>query len=449
MTTYRGDSPGKKLTRALVWINAANVLQARFKAAFKGALVLAGHGGDLSALGAIGVDMAKVNAVDLCQEAADFCGELYPSAQTHVGRVGQVASRCTYNVAHLDFCSGLTLENIHAAARVVASMDVEPFKPGYLAITAMRGREPKSQRITAANLPGQRHQRRRMLRHYRANAKAEGMPLWPGAELLEPGVFRFARVLKAVDAHMGHFAPTQRGWIAPIKTASGKLTDFGKCFVRCLAFTSTINMLTQMAGRVVYPVFCMGYQSATKSTDGTPFLTVGFLVADRVKEIALAGFDTTKVYVLDGDEGESTGFALMHFDYMNAAESKASLRGFALSYANDFGTKRAAQLLDLSAGKISAWKAHNTMGAYGDGFGALDSWDPYNKRTLVMHPAARGVGLQASPTVRRLELGWGTASVYVPIGAGDGANGVFPIQGLGGNDIEASEAKLNWVMRRP
>ena len=55
-----------------------------------------------------------------------------------MGEAGAVSSRTLYNAAHLDFCNGLTLDNIRTAANVAKNVSV---MPAVLSVTMMKGRE--------------------------------------------------------------------------------------------------------------------------------------------------------------------------------------------------------------------------------------------------------------------------------------------------------------------
>jgi len=107
-STYKGDSPGKKITRLRMWhqmFHFANWLAMKNE----GILVLAGDGGDMSALDGFRIDHDKIVAVDMEKASVERCRERFPGMQVVHGKLGAVVknSNVKYNMAHVDFCGGL------------------------------------------------------------------------------------------------------------------------------------------------------------------------------------------------------------------------------------------------------------------------------------------------------------------------------------------------------
>jgi len=116
-STYKGDSPGKKLARARMWLNASKTMQS-LSVPYMGTIALAGEGGDASTLRGYGIEPSSVCFADYDAESVEYCQELYPGSYGHVGDVGDMSKEVLYNAAHLDFCGGLTIKNILTAATV-------------------------------------------------------------------------------------------------------------------------------------------------------------------------------------------------------------------------------------------------------------------------------------------------------------------------------------------
>ena len=137
--SFKGDSPGKKLARLRHWLAAAIWMDV-MSINYRGALVLAGHGGDVSTLKGMGFDPSSITAVDRVKSLVDYTSELYPDVFVGHGDVTDPASTGgrPYNAAHLDFCGGLTVENIKAVADVAAGAVTFPC---WIGVTLMKGRE--------------------------------------------------------------------------------------------------------------------------------------------------------------------------------------------------------------------------------------------------------------------------------------------------------------------
>ena len=163
-STYKGDSPGKKITRVRMWSNMmlwANWLDMKNE----GILVLAGDGGDLSALDGWGIDHDKITAVDMAKDSVDKCRERFPGIRTMHGALGKVVKNpnVKYNMAHIDFCGGLSMPNINTLNSVIQNADRS--QPLILAVTMLKGREYKrAQGKIVCKLPRQVRKRMAAMR---------------------------------------------------------------------------------------------------------------------------------------------------------------------------------------------------------------------------------------------------------------------------------------------
>ena len=71
---YKGDSPGKAVTRYRLWMNMASTATA-IGMSYRGSYVLGGEGGDISALLSLGIKPESITAVDFDKETTEkLCG---------------------------------------------------------------------------------------------------------------------------------------------------------------------------------------------------------------------------------------------------------------------------------------------------------------------------------------------------------------------------------------
>ena len=97
-STYAGDSPGKRVMRARMWLAISNWMNA-IGSPYLGSVVLAGHGGDLCTMQGLGFDLSRVTGVDYDAnlvggpDSVDpYCPGLYPEAQWVRGDLAQAVS---------------------------------------------------------------------------------------------------------------------------------------------------------------------------------------------------------------------------------------------------------------------------------------------------------------------------------------------------------------------
>ena len=369
--TYKGDSSGKRVQRARFWINAIGNMAGSFSKPCRGILVLAGHGGDMSTLAGLGVPEENIVAVDCDKEAAEYCQELYPKAKVVNGWVDSACRENSYNIAHLDFCGGLSQSNIWATAEVAKNFSDYP---ALLGVTMMKGREHACASNDRIMSPLPRASRRRRLKSIsKAVERRLHIPLsdWVRhsgetvASLYRPGKFDPMEIIDAQTPWIHR----SFGVLPAMRGAIGSADQFLKKSVlltslkRTGALAACVNVLLEPYGLEVWTYSSMGYHSVDRENGGLPFVTSGFVVGPTTKVNGM--LNTLR----------DTGFGCA-FDAMTCKESEESIRGYALSLCASLMSGRAgrgvsesctesvAQILDLPQSTISAWKAHETRGTY-------------------------------------------------------------------------------------
>jgi hypothetical protein len=136
---YGGESVGKKLARYTFWHRAKAWMGERFFTE-KHLILASREGGDISVLRGFGVPDRNIVAVDSNRLAARECQLKYPNVVICHGDVGEVAKRYRkqIGVAFLDFCSWPTDESLDTIFRVAANAVRDESVLGY---AFMRGRE--------------------------------------------------------------------------------------------------------------------------------------------------------------------------------------------------------------------------------------------------------------------------------------------------------------------
>ena len=386
-STYKGDSPGKKITRMRMWhqmfyfanwLNMSN----------DGILVLAGDGGDLSALDGWGIDHDKITAVDMEKDSVDKCRQRFPGMKVVHGSLGSVVKNPNvhYNMAHVDFCGGLTMPNINTLVDVINNADKS--QPFILSVTMLKGREYKrANGKMVSKLP------RSLRKMYAKEFRSTGNEI--AARMMMNGPFEPRKLIDIGEQSLlkewhearrnGRHRRLSDMAIRNAVTRGGKISYLGTCVSRmevlreCLisrmiqeeaveAFNcgrvgvgGTIKDLDAVMGILQGGV--LGYHSRNGKQHGTPFVTVTFVVAHGiVLELLCRPQPDYKGHSYFNHGASTCGY----YRAITASQGELALRPFVAQYAKLVGTAAAAKVFDLPKGTVAAWLAHLNMGTYDD-----------------------------------------------------------------------------------
>lgn len=348
MSTYKGDSPGKKVSRLRTWITLLRIGRV-LRLPYMGSLVLAGEGGDLATLGGLGVPMDTVTAVDLDSDWLEYCSEVYPKVRTIHGEVGAVSRGVPFNLAHIDFCGGLCAANIKTVADVVRNVNSHP---AVIAVTMLKGREFKGAHKSTITAGISRSARRRVLQVAR---KAKSLT---GEHLLSGGVFDPRLVLSFAEKRLRR-TPAEGHTYQDIILPKGKISPLGAGMMRASAMQECVEWLLaaqeeQSPGEIRLSIriaAVLGYHSKSKHTNGTPFATAIYIV-HRIPQ----GRDIMALML------QQPG--ALAFDSMNMDRSRSILPPTAAELARLVPVEDVARMLDVAPSTVVAWKAHATRGTY-------------------------------------------------------------------------------------
>lgn len=367
---YKGDSDGKKLVRALLWHKCMLTMQA-LRTPYQGSFVLSGHGGDISVLQGLGISPNTVVGCDVDEQAANYCRELYPGSTHILGEAGDIAVKgsdpfffdpplaqgLSYNAAHLDFNNGLTPRNLRTMLDVATNASSYPL---FLGVTMQRGREFQAGIKDKGLLyEGLRRDDRRALVSWSKKNDPIGYHL-----LTTPrkSTFDARKLLKLTRKGLldrldkWGAQGANRDEIAPmLYKKNGDSTPLGSVFIRGYLLAQCLNSLfyAHYYGLFAIPVFFYGYHSHNRTSNGMAFGTYGLAILPYQK----MGF-------YEGILRNGNNLNRPFVGVLQTQEGHDLIRPYALAMDKQYGNKQAAAILDVSPGRLAAWKAHQTMGTY-------------------------------------------------------------------------------------
>ena len=385
-STYKGDSPGKKISRLRMWHQMfyfANWLNMTND----GILVLAGDGGDLSALDGWGVDHDKITAVDMEKDSVDKCRQRFPGMKVMHGQLGSAVKNPNvhYNMAHVDFCGGLTMPNINTLVDVINNADKS--QPFILSITMLKGREYKrANGKMVSKLP------RSLRKMYAKEFRARGNEI--SARMMFNGPFEPRKLIdigeqnllkewhnaklngnkrRLADMDMRQ-AVTKGGKVSYLGTCVSRMDVLRECLIARMIQEEAVDAIK--SGRIpshgskladldtavgILHGGLLGYHSKNGDQHGTPFVTMTFVIAHG---IVLELLDRPQEKY-DGQSYFNWGAATFgYYRAITAAQGELALRPYVARYAQLVGAKVAAKCFDLPKGTVAAWLAHLKMGTY-------------------------------------------------------------------------------------
>lgn len=365
--SYKGDSPNKKVVRCNVWLFLLDIMH-DLKIKPKAALVLAGHGGDLSVLSGavhgIGYDaksfIRNSTAIDIIAKHVANCKEEYGCH----GEVGTLVDKIhlakPYNTSHMDFCNGVSLDNVHSTLRAINNAE-GPLT--FHVVTLMRGRENK--RTEKHDILVDKKASLSLRRTWAREMRKQFGRRWPPATLFEPGYFNVKGALRDTLKCLRRDIRDRDRRIADTQffNDNGKLTYAGTSAIRVKLF---VGMLAASLSRthILQPIYINAYQSHTRTKRGTPFVTF-VIAAMRLGSTQFEWEVNLKLFDMAMKRAKEHPLHLQKGSLYHGAEAgHENMIRRALELDSFFGAKMAAQLLNVSTGTIAAWKAHKTRGTY-------------------------------------------------------------------------------------
>ena len=336
-SSYKGDSPGKKVTRLRLWLNIRSIFKA-LKIPYVGTLVLAGEGGDLSVLKALGTKLSTVVAIDYDPFLIEWCNELYPDVIGITGEAGEMSEVADYNIAHLDFCGGIrNAANIVTFARVASHMHTQP---ALIALTMQKCREGASALGPSRLLAGvPRSTQERLFKQSQESGDQVGSHIFRGNR------FDSRFVLAHSEARLRKMLPVndttlRRGFYRP-----RELGNLGHALIRADAMRWCAEWLLAAWGTpepiVLRLIGTYTYHSETKDDHGQPYLTALYAVTPKAQEhTVMAALNSVGV---------------QRFDSWDKRASRSGLKPTALELAKHIPHIQVAQMLNIDHVRVQSW----------------------------------------------------------------------------------------------
>lgn len=354
---------------------------------YEGALVLAGEGGDILTLNGWKMDERKVTAVDISRAAlADTkikCGSLGLNPMYAFGEAGVIGQMpdVRYNVAHMDFCGGLSVDNCKTLGEVIFG-GTSPYtmKPTMIGVTMLKGREFHTGYSSKIVIKAPR----KLRRGYAKNFEAQHRHI--AAKMMAHGDFNPRELLLLAEQRLQNVWAIHKPKDLNGKDISGftenKLNGLGSAMIRAMAVQEVLTAMVMPYGLDVQVMDVFGYHSGTTKQQGTPFVT--FILAV-----------TGKGHMAQLSQTLVDNFSLIKYHNLTRSLGMAALKHYALDLSEGLPVGQVAKLLDVNPGQVTAWKAHRTMGTYAN-------------ETHVMKEAGLGFTFKEQPSLTDLcPLGWG------------------------------------------
>ena len=353
-TTYKGDSPGKKLIRFRAWAALREFAQAS-RIPYRGTLVLAGEGGDLAVLNGLGFDMSTVTAVDRDPFLIEWCKDDYPTINGIAGELADVASmNIPYNTAHIDFCGGISVDNILTAANIMGNAYTHP---AVFAITMLKGREYLGSKGLMAGVS--RGVRRRLFLSAKKKEDAFGQHIYSNKNL-DPRL-----LLASEEERFRSLSPdlftAEELFESKMMTRGGRLGPLGTAIVRVSTMHRAIEHVWNAQGidqKIGLPpgehlslqqVGTLAYHSGTKDGGGTPFVT-GLYIVYRTSQWPQVSWAMHNVP--------------LPYRALTLKQGLEGLKPTIASLARAMDHAKVAEIFGIKASSIPALVAHDSRGSY-------------------------------------------------------------------------------------
>jgi len=354
---------------------------------YEGALVLAGEGGDILTLNGWKMDERKAVAVDVSRKAITDtkmkCLGLGLHPKFDFGEAGAIAQmpHTRYNVAHMDFCGGLSVDNCKTLGDVIFG-GTSPYtmKPVMIGVTMLKGREFHTGYNGKIVVKAPRKLRRQYAKTFQAQQRLIA------AKMMAHGDFDPRELLVLAERRLRDVWAINKPKNSRGEDISGftnnKLNGLGSAMIRAMAVQEVLTAMVMPYGLDVQVLDVFGYHSGTTKQQGTPFVTFVLAV-------------TGKGHMAQLSQTLVDNFSLLKYNNLSRSLGMAALKHYALDLAVGLPVGQVAMLLDVSPGQVTAWKAHKTMGTYDD-------------ETHVMKQAGLGFTFKEPPSLTDLcPLGWG------------------------------------------
>lgn len=336
---YGGESVGKKLARFNFWERASAWMGADFLKTRH--LVLASReGGDISVLRGLGVSPKNIVAVERNSRAVGDCQKRHPEVRVIHGDVVAVArrNRLEIGVALLDFCSWPTDEALDCVFGVAAHALKNSAVLGY---AFLRGREPKNVFSQMAKLSEVEQRQQAEQTNFLSDCGA----VTPDSARRFPADGRSKFIFDSVQ-----------GRLTPLRVGLFTLAQIG--YHSSCAWRRGVPM--QIWAKWVMRAPELSQRSFEKRCASVAQHWLGALQVAEAYSLPPEGERQVRVsWEKDRHALVPTGVTFDR-EFISMASLVAAARSLDEIYPG-----QAHLLLNISPGRLAAWRAHATRGTYG------------------------------------------------------------------------------------
>lgn len=370
-STYKGDSPNKKLTRGFGWLRACQTLDTLDVLPI-GAVVLAGHGGDIEPLSAAASIYFKddeiqdpyfmrqhTTAIDIDPKCVERCVQEFGCSGL-IGKAEDHFHKLKYNMTHMDFCGQIGVDNLHTLVEAIANAN----GPSFHLVTFLKGREQDNESCTNDKLlkriyaSSNRKERRNYAKEL-SNSHHERHLV----SLLKRGKLDVKKGLKSLEKDLDRFLLTRHIEMRSVyKRNNGKLTAFGSTFLRQQYLKSVLDVVLAETHAIEFVWGC-GYQSNTNKNSGIPLITFGLMALPVKNQSEIQS--SAEPYRRLKEMREQNWHIDHGARFFGTTEGELELKKFAISCERFMSLDLAAKIFNIDPLSIVAWKAHATRGSYG------------------------------------------------------------------------------------
>lgn len=383
---YKGDSVGKKMTRVYLWARIVKHLRSNGLDGGRIAYLASREGGDASTLGALGWPAERQLAIDRDRGALAAFSKLHPNVPTELGDCGEIVAQGRFAAVYLDFCGPATDAVIEIVARCAKSV----VQNGRIAYCVMRGRErgakvadikasaARKQLLWSDRVGADRQRIEKALADLRLKDPARPPAMSPRRAAAYEELIRANRELRA----------TAQDYLDAMTGLSRAETENLPSDFRSRCMDGRAELFWRRAQTIVRPARIelawrtfIAYHSRTDRGHGVPMMVEDLLVRRHGQGMDRSRFDREVLRNADCDMGLRASWASPPTPLapgQSIMDSIISLpmvrvdltgctRSFLVSQSRmidfQFGHGRAAEALNVTAGRLAAWKAVETRRA--------------------------------------------------------------------------------------
>jgi hypothetical protein len=295
----------------------------------------------------------------------DWCLDGFPQI---IGIKGELADAARqgrpFNTAHIDFCGGLSVDNVLTTATVCAAAYTHP---ALIAVTMLKGREHKGASGLLNGVP--RHVRRRLMLNARKRGNSFAQHIFSNRRYDPRFLLKLeeARTKESLEQHLNwqragqhvrgsNLLMKKNGQLGPMALGMIRATTMARS-VECVweAWELEKAMGLPHENLCIQVVGAMSYHSGTEKGGGTPFVTTILMV-----------YRSSQWPLIEQALTSPEGAAACPYRSFTLKNGIDILKPTVAAMARQWDHKRVAEMFDIPVTSIPAIIAHDTRGSYAE-----------------------------------------------------------------------------------